>query len=163
VVVDSWTAEFRITAAITAIAKETQHAARKLRIVTPPNRPGSAQWSLNWASRSSHAEVGWTDPLLDDCSGAKGPTNRASFFVELAILIVYYYERSLTTTVGYIEHIENESLYGRGIVKVLFQPGTDVAAAQTQVTAISQTVLKQLPAGILRARRVAANEGPRLL
>jgi CzcA family heavy metal efflux pump len=62
--------------------------------------------------------------------------------------IVYYYERALTTTVDNIEHIESQSLYGRGIVKIFFQPGTDVAAAQAQVTAISQTVLKQLPAGV---------------
>src|SRR6202046_4866018 len=62
--------------------------------------------------------------------------------------VVYYYERALTTTVGNIEHIESESLYGRGIVKIIFHPGTDVAAAQAQVTAVSQTVLKQLPAGI---------------
>src|ERR1700684_841169 len=62
--------------------------------------------------------------------------------------VVYYYERALTTTVSNIEHIESESLYGRGIVKIFFQPGTDVAAAQAQVAAISQTVLKQLPAGI---------------
>ena len=62
--------------------------------------------------------------------------------------VVYYYERALTTTVDNIEHIESQSLYGRGIVKIFFQPGTDVAAAQAQVTSISQTVLKQLPAGI---------------
>lgn len=62
--------------------------------------------------------------------------------------VVYYYERALTTTVSNIEHIESESLYGRGIVKIYFQPGTDVAAAQAQVTSISQTVLKQMPAGI---------------
>src|ERR1700729_3278959 len=62
--------------------------------------------------------------------------------------VVYYYKRALTTTVGNIEHIESESLYGRGIVKIFFQPGTDVAAAQAQVTAVSQTVLKQMPAGI---------------
>ena len=62
--------------------------------------------------------------------------------------VVYYYERALTTTVGNIEHIESESLYGRGVVKIFFQPGTDVAAAQAQVTSVSQTVLKQLPAGI---------------
>src|ERR1700735_5109765 len=61
--------------------------------------------------------------------------------------IVYYYERALTTTVDNIEHIESQSLYGRGIVKIFFQPGTDVAAAQAQVTAISQTVLNQMPAG----------------
>ena len=62
--------------------------------------------------------------------------------------VVYYYERALTTTVGNIEHIESQSLYGSGIVKIFFQPGTDVAAAQAQVTATSQTVIKQLPAGI---------------
>jgi multidrug efflux pump subunit AcrB len=62
--------------------------------------------------------------------------------------VVYYYERALTTTVDNIEHIESQSLYGRGIVKIFFQPGTDVAAAQAQVASISQTVLKQLPAGI---------------
>src|SRR6202790_2623951 len=62
--------------------------------------------------------------------------------------VVYYYERALTTTVGNIEHIESESLYGRGIVKIFFHPGTDVAAAQAQVASISQTVLKQLSAGI---------------
>src|SRR6201999_2190035 len=62
--------------------------------------------------------------------------------------VVYYYERALTTTVANIEHIESQSLYGSGVVKIFFQPGTDVAAAQAQVTAISQTVIKQLPAGI---------------
>src|SRR5579864_8035490 len=62
--------------------------------------------------------------------------------------VIYYYERALTTTVSDIEHIESQSLYGRGIVKVFFQPGTNIAAAQAQVTAVSQTVLKQMPAGI---------------
>ena len=62
--------------------------------------------------------------------------------------VIYYYERSLTTTVGNIEHIESQSLYGTGVVKIFFQPGTDVAAAQAQIAASSQTVLKQLPAGI---------------
>ncbi len=62
--------------------------------------------------------------------------------------VIYYYERALTTTVGNIEHIESQSLYGRGIVKIFFQPGTDVAEAQAQVVAVSQTVLKQMPAGI---------------
>ncbi|AOX20275.1 efflux RND transporter permease subunit [Kozakia baliensis] len=61
--------------------------------------------------------------------------------------IVYYYERTLTTTVNNIEHIESGSYYGRGIVKVFFQPGTDTSAAQTQITSVSQTVIKQLPTG----------------
>ncbi len=53
--------------------------------------------------------------------------------------VIYYYERALTATVENIEHIESQSLYGRGIVKIFFQPGTDVAAAQAQITAVSQT------------------------
>ncbi len=62
--------------------------------------------------------------------------------------VVYYYERNLTTSVSNIQHIESQSLYGRAIVKIFFQPGTDIAAAQAQITATSQTVLKQMPAGI---------------
>ncbi|MBO1329170.1 efflux RND transporter permease subunit [Acetobacter suratthaniensis] len=61
--------------------------------------------------------------------------------------IIYYYERALTATVGNIEHIESQSYYGRGIVKIFFQPGTDTAVAQAQVTAVSQTVIKQMPTG----------------
>jgi multidrug efflux pump subunit AcrB len=43
--------------------------------------------------------------------------------------VVYYSERALTMTVGNIRHIESQSLYGSGIVKIFFQPGTDVSAA----------------------------------
>jgi multidrug efflux pump subunit AcrB len=71
--------------------------------------------------------------------------------------VVYYYERSLTTTVNNIQHIESQSLYGRGIVKIFFQPGTDLAAAQAQVASISQTVLKQLPTGITPPEIIAYN------
>lgn len=61
--------------------------------------------------------------------------------------IVYYYERALTATVSNVEHIESSSYYGRGIVKIFFQPGTNTAVAQTQITSVSQTVIKQLPTG----------------
>jgi multidrug efflux pump subunit AcrB len=61
--------------------------------------------------------------------------------------IMFYYERSLTTTVSNIEHIESNSYYGSGVVKIYFQPGTDIAAAQAQVAATSQTVINQMPKG----------------
>ncbi len=61
--------------------------------------------------------------------------------------IMFYYERSLTTSVNNIEHIESSSYYGSGVVKIYFQPGTDIAAAQAQVTATSQTVINQMPKG----------------
>jgi multidrug efflux pump subunit AcrB len=61
--------------------------------------------------------------------------------------IIFYYERNITTTVSNIEHIESQSYYGSGVVKTFLQPGADVAAAQAQITAASQTVLNQLPKG----------------
>ena len=57
------------------------------------------------------------------------------------------YERALTTTVNGIEHIESQSLYGVSVIKVFFQPGTKIETANAQVTAISQTLLKQFPPG----------------
>jgi multidrug efflux pump subunit AcrB len=62
--------------------------------------------------------------------------------------VVYYYERTLTSQVGDIEHLESQSLDGYGVVKIFFQKNVDIAAAMAQVTAASQTVLKLLPPGI---------------
>src|ERR1700728_1939551 len=59
------------------------------------------------------------------------------------------YERILTTTVDNIEHIESITLNGQGIVKIFLQPGTSLDTANAQVTAISQTILRQLPSGAL--------------
>ena len=67
---------------------------------------------------------------------------------DVAGRVISYYERALTTTVSGIEHIESQSYFGAGVVKIYFQPGTDISAAQSQVTASSQTVLKQMPSGI---------------
>ncbi|WP_446744921.1 efflux RND transporter permease subunit [Silvibacterium acidisoli] len=66
---------------------------------------------------------------------------------QMSTRIVYQTERTLTTTVNNIEHIESNSMYGIGVVKIYFQPGVDIANAVAQVTAISQTQLKQLPPG----------------
>jgi CzcA family heavy metal efflux pump len=57
------------------------------------------------------------------------------------------YERTLTTTVNDIEHIEAESVNGFGIIKIFFQPGVNISTANAQVTAVSQTQLRQLPPG----------------
>jgi multidrug efflux pump subunit AcrB len=61
--------------------------------------------------------------------------------------IVYITERALTTTVNNIEHIESQSMDGIAVVKIFFQPHANLYAGIAQVTAISQTQLKQLPAG----------------
>jgi multidrug efflux pump subunit AcrB len=57
-------------------------------------------------------------------------------------------ERGFTTTVSDIEHIESQSLTGMGVIKVFFHPGTPVEAAVAQMTAISQTVTRQMPPAI---------------
>jgi CzcA family heavy metal efflux pump len=66
---------------------------------------------------------------------------------EMAGRITTLYERVLTTTVNDIEHIEANSYTGFGIVKIFFHPGVDIATANAQVTAVSQTVTRQMPAG----------------
>jgi multidrug efflux pump subunit AcrB len=67
---------------------------------------------------------------------------------DMAGRIIAPYERTVTTTVNDIEHIESQSLPGIGVVKVFFQPTVNISAAQAQVTSISQTILKQLPQGV---------------
>jgi multidrug efflux pump subunit AcrB len=66
---------------------------------------------------------------------------------EMEERITSIYERSLTTTVNDIEHMESQSINGRAIVKVFFQPGADVKSAVAEVSAISQPILRQLPPG----------------
>lgn len=66
---------------------------------------------------------------------------------EISDRIVFNYERSLTTTVNDIEHIESNSLNGIGIIKIFFHPNANLASAVAQVTAISQSQVKQLPPG----------------
>src|SRR3954466_4562580 len=48
-------------------------------------------------------------------------------------------ERSLTTTVSDIEHIESTSLAGVSVIKIFFQPNANIQTAIAQVVAISQT------------------------
>ncbi|MDR3764091.1 MAG: efflux RND transporter permease subunit [Acidobacteriota bacterium] len=66
---------------------------------------------------------------------------------DMANRIVLTSERGLTTTVNNIEHMESQSVNGLGIIKVYFRPGTDIATAVAQITAISQTNVRQMPSG----------------
>ena len=66
---------------------------------------------------------------------------------EMSNRIVFNYERSLTTTVNDIDHIESQSLSGISVVKVFFHQGVQVANAIAQVTAISQPIVRTLPPG----------------
>src|SRR3979490_172907 len=67
---------------------------------------------------------------------------------DMAGRIVTFYERSLTTSVNDIEHIESQSIPNYGIIKIFFQPTVNINAALAEVSAMSQTGLKLMPAGI---------------
>jgi len=62
--------------------------------------------------------------------------------------ITSVYERVLTTTVNDIEHIESTTLNGTAVVKIFLQPSANVTTGVAQTTAVSQTILKQMPPGI---------------
>ncbi|HWY54839.1 MAG TPA: efflux RND transporter permease subunit [Terriglobales bacterium] len=66
---------------------------------------------------------------------------------DIADRIVSVTERNLTTVVDNIEHIESQSLYGVAVVKVFLQPNASIDRAIGQLTASSQTQLKQLAPG----------------
>jgi len=66
---------------------------------------------------------------------------------DMADRIVANSERGITTTVNNIEHMESQSVYGLGIIKVFFRPGTKIEGAIAQITAICQTTVRGLPPG----------------
>ncbi len=66
---------------------------------------------------------------------------------EMGNRITANFERALSTTVNDIEHLESQSLTGVSVTKIFFQPGVNIDVALSQVTAISQTMLKNMPPG----------------
>jgi len=57
------------------------------------------------------------------------------------------YEKSLTTLVDNIEHLESTTYNGAVVVKLFLQPNASLDTANAQVTAASQFLLRQLPPG----------------
>ena len=66
---------------------------------------------------------------------------------EMGQRIAAHNERSLTTTISDIEHIESQSLAGVSVIKVFFQPNANIQTALAQIVAIGQTQVRQLPPG----------------
>src|SRR5207247_1838301 len=67
---------------------------------------------------------------------------------EIESRVIFLNERVLTASVNGIEHIESQSLDGVGVIRIYFQPGSNVGEAEAQVTATCQTLLKLMPPGI---------------
>ena len=77
--------------------------------------------------------------------------------VDMERRLVIISERAYSTTVDGIEHIESESILGVGVLKVYFQPGTDIGAAIAQISSVSETILRQAPLGTTAPNIISYN------
>ena len=66
---------------------------------------------------------------------------------EMEQQITIFSEFSTSFAVANIKNIESQTINGVAVVKFYFHPGTDIAEAQAQITAVSQTVLGRMPPG----------------
>jgi multidrug efflux pump subunit AcrB len=66
-------------------------------------------------------------------------------------------ERAYSTTVDGIEHMESESITGIGLLKIYFQPGSDIGGAIAQINAVSETILRQAPQGTTPPQIISYN------
>ena len=69
---------------------------------------------------------------------------------EMADRITSPFERNLSLGVTDMDHIESQTVSGRGIVKVFFHPGSNINVAIAEMTAMAQSVVRQLPPAPVR-------------
>ncbi|MCE5316500.1 MAG: efflux RND transporter permease subunit [Parachlamydia sp.] len=62
--------------------------------------------------------------------------------------ITTYSEYSLSGNVNDIERMESQTLNGIGVIRLYFHPNVEIEAAVAQATAVSQAILRRMPAGI---------------
>src|ERR1700722_12177489 len=62
--------------------------------------------------------------------------------------VVFISERAYSTTVNGIQRIESQSIPGVGMLKVYFQPGTEIGASIYQIASVNNTILRSAPPGM---------------
>ncbi|MGH7655792.1 MAG: efflux RND transporter permease subunit [Gemmatimonadaceae bacterium] len=62
--------------------------------------------------------------------------------------VVLLSERGLSSVVNGIQRIESSSIPGIGLLRVYFQPGTDIGNAIAQIVSSSMTSLRRMPRGL---------------
>ena len=70
---------------------------------------------------------------------------------EMEKRVVTGFERSLTSNVNDIEHIESQSYNGYAVIRIYFHPNVKIDMAVAQVTSAMQTGLRQMPPGMFPA------------
>jgi multidrug efflux pump subunit AcrB len=66
---------------------------------------------------------------------------------EMASKLTSFSELAIMNNVDNLREVRAETINGVGIVRITFQPGTNVTGAFSQVTSVSQTILRRMPAG----------------
>ncbi|TMB29797.1 MAG: efflux RND transporter permease subunit [Deltaproteobacteria bacterium] len=62
--------------------------------------------------------------------------------------VVFISERAMSTTVSGIQRIDSQSMSGIGILKVWFEPGSDIGGAIAQIASVMLTASRIMPPGI---------------
>ncbi len=62
--------------------------------------------------------------------------------------VVFISERAYSTTVNGISRIESQSIPSIGLLKVYFQPGTDIGGAIAQISSVNNSILRSAPPGM---------------
>ncbi|TMB01092.1 MAG: efflux RND transporter permease subunit, partial [Deltaproteobacteria bacterium] len=62
--------------------------------------------------------------------------------------VVFISERAMSTTVSGIQRIDSQSMSSIGILKVYFEPGSDIGGAIAQIVSVSLTASRIMPPGI---------------
>ena len=66
---------------------------------------------------------------------------------EMASKLTSFSELAIMNNVDNLREVRSETINGVAIVRISFQPGTNVTTAFTQVTSVSQTILRRMPPG----------------
>ena len=90
------------------------------------------------------AVVGWLGVFL---TGSDTSANALFGNLQVVTANALHLNPVLTASVNDIEHIESQSLYGISVIKIFLQKDAKVEAATAQVTAISQSAIRQMPPG----------------
>ena len=67
---------------------------------------------------------------------------------EMAGRVVTVFERSVSSGVNDIEHIESTSYNGNSVIRIYLQPNARVELAQAQVIAVANNTTRAMPPGI---------------
>ncbi len=68
--------------------------------------------------------------------------------IDMERRVVLLSERAFSTTVNGISKIESQSIPGIGLLRIYFQPGTEIGAAIAQISSVSSTALRSMPPGM---------------